>query len=301
MASYTISHQAAWTKRTWRLYKAALLFRYRSMGTPQALEACGLLRETTQSECLNRSTRTSSVRPKCFDDKDLERVIECLDTSKSSCSKILQQWLLHGVTFGLRPHEWAQTEIVYLRSADLTPDGPAAAGIWERPRPFLRVKNSKGTNGRSHGAYRHLELMDFSSERVVNLEMFLETMRDAAEDGQFERLMRQCTDVLYRINRGLHPKDKTRWIHLYSMRHRVSSNAKAQMSQREVGALMGHKTDRTATEHYGKRRSAKGGLEIKPIALEVSRVQAKKGHPQSTPSRTPDASPHFHPRSTHVK
>lgn len=288
VASFTINKQASWTKRTWRLYKASLLFRYGNMGTPVAQEACALLRSTPQTPCLTKSSRTSSVRPKKFTDVDLEAVLEQLEESKSPCASILQMWLLHGVVFGLRPHEWGTATVVFLRSADLVRDGASAAGIWEVPRPFLRVRNSKATNGRSHGEYRHLELVDFPPERVVDLQMFLEIMAGAYEDGQFSRLMRQCTDVLYRINKSLHPRDKSRWIHLYTLRHRVSSNAKAALSQVEVATLMGHKSKRTATEHYGRRRSARGGLEIKPIAAEVRRVQA---HAMARPTFTPDVQP----------
>ena len=285
VASFTINQQASWTKRTWRLYKAALLFRYGSMGTPSAQEACSLLRTTPQTPCLRRSSKTSSTRRKRFDDADLEAVVEKLESSKSPCASILHQWLVHGAVFGLRPHEWATAKVVYLRSADLRVAGPSAAGIWEKPRPFLRISNSKTTNGRSHGQFRHLELVEFSPERVVHLEMFLEIMNGAFEDGVFTRLLRQCTDVLYRINRALHPKDKGRWIHLYSMRHRVSSNAKLTMNQAEVAAIMGHKTHKTATEHYGRRRSAKGSLEIKPVAVEVNRVIVAIGRNRSEISR----------------
>jgi hypothetical protein len=298
VVSFAVSHQTSWTKRTWRLYKAALLFRYGHMGTPVAQEACALLRVTPQTPCLKRSSKTSSIRPKRFADEDLEAVVERLEDSRSPCASILQQWLLNGAVFGLRPHEWATAKVVFLRSADLATEGAAASGIWETPRPFLRVRNSKATNGRAHGQFRHLQLVDFSPERVVHLQMFVEIMTNAHDDGMFNRLMRQCTDVLYRINRTLHPKDKSRWIHLYSMRHRVSSNAKLHMSKVEVAAIMGHKTNKTATEHYGRRRSAKGGLEIKPIMAEVRRVKALgTAHPEMRPVDRPTPSTNLRPKS----
>ena len=49
---------------------------------------------------------------------------------------------------------------------------------------------------------------------------------------------------------------------MYTGRHQFSSNAKANpdVSDEERAALMGHKTTKTSTERYGRKKSGNKGL-----------------------------------------
>lgn len=265
-----IERKSAWSASTWRQTKAALIFRYAAMNTPDSRSAVEMLRAEDQSGSLRATNKTSGQRSKNISQKDMQQVLAGVRKSRSIYAPVLEAWLLLGAVFGLRPHEWTQSEVVMLSQADIEGKGDAAV-----KRPHLRVENAKGTNGRSHGKYRHLSLGRVSPAVIASAGEFTVLMALVQSGGEYAKYYAGCQTLLSRINAKLsHPTGKH--VQLYSPRHQFAANAKKELSLREVGCLMGHSTDRTASLHYGKRQYAAGGLGVRPLASEVGRVKVKK-------------------------
>ena len=88
------------------------------------------------------------------------------------------------------------------------------------------------------------------------------------------------------------PSNEGRRVQLYTGRHVFSSLMKKVASITEVAAMMGHKTDKTATLHYGKAvvKTAKT-RRPKPVSEELKKVEQKyKGAKQPT-QQTPVQKP----------
>lgn len=270
VAACAITRKPEWATRTWRYMKAALIFRYKSMNTSEASQAVEMLLAETQAGTLKRSKRTSARRKKNFGEEELKSVLDDLSDRRSSYAPIVRDWLKFGAMLGLRPHEWCFSEIVMLAPADITGYGSADAKT-----PYLRVSNGKNTHGRSHGVYRHIDMREIPKETIADVSDFCKKMASIAAAGEFDALYMGCKQLLNRVNQR-HEDSQKRRLQLYSPRHHFSGNAKKYLSLQEVAALMGHKSNRTASDHYGRRAAASGGVAVRPLSAEVERVELKK-------------------------
>lgn len=289
VAAYALSRREEWSKSTWRQTKAALIFHFEEVGSAEALAAVASLRDGVQSVCLKKTTRTSGRRAKTVSMGDLSRVIRLVRASKSDYSGMLESWLLLGACFGLRPHEWCFAEVVHLPPDELGDSEHAGA---EGVLPYLRIRNSKVTNGRGNGELRHLNLAGVAPDIVQAAGDFARLMSGLHADGSYRKCYRGCAQLLQRANRSLHRKNQSKWVQLYSARHKFSADAKKNLTTTGVAATMGHVSDKTATEHYG-RRSAGGALGPRPIAVEVARVRRRRSfaHGRATSSAGNQANP----------
>jgi hypothetical protein len=274
VAVRTIARKATLNKRTWWLYKAALIYHFETVDTPDAQAAVELLRNESSKECLAKSNKTSGKRTKRASDSRIADVIEAANETGSQYAHILVLWLEMGAHFGLRPHEWAQASIIDMAPAEFGSDD-----IWkDEPRPHLQIRNGKNTNGRSHGDFRHLELINFPPDLMDRLKGFLALMQEAHSSGKYQQYYEGVRKLLLRLNQKLSGNEEAQYVQLYSMRHKFSSTAKKAYTLDEVAAMMGHATDATASEHYGKRISATGLPMVRAVGLETARV--KKMHRQ---------------------
>ena len=278
VAAYALERREEWAKSTWRQNKAALTFRYTAMGTTVSLQAVEILRDGDQSTCVSKTGRTSAKRSKAVSPLALETVIALARGSKSQYAPLLETWLLLGGEVGLRPHEWGQAELIFASPHELG-DVEAALPASSEPDgdealvPYLRILNSKSTNGRGHGIYRHLNLSLLHADSVDAVGRFAALMTDVVNSGSYDLYYASCRKLLWRINKVIHGKSTKKWVQLYSPRHKFSSDAKKSLGSDGVAALMGHATTKTASEHYGRRTSANGSLGPRPVASEVIRVR----------------------------
>lgn len=276
VVSFAFERRQEWTKSTWRQTKAALIFRYESMGTSQGLEAVRLLREAgDQTECISKSTKTSGRRAKSVTDSQFDTLLGLIRASKSQYSAMLESWMIMGTICGARPHEWTQSELVYALPSEIDPLGHAQSRLLDLERPYLRVVNAKGTNGRSHGTHRHIDLSSLDQLLLDAVSRFCTSMRRLSENGDYQVCYQGCQKLLYRINAKSRVRFKgaAKWVQLYSSRHIFSANAKRVLEAQEVSALMGHGVDRTASSHYGRRRGGGGSVDVRPVVAEVTRVR----------------------------
>lgn len=282
--------EASWSRSTAKLYRVALSYVLGTLGNPDAWEARKVLKREHLDEILDDEQRqreldqarkhdevvkterkeraaavaagdlkanTSAQKAKRLRASDLARLMMELEGSRSKWAGPTLVWFMAGFLTGLRPIEWATSEI----------------GTDERGRRVLIVHNAKATNGRSFGERRrividHLEGQDLEAvtQQVLRATRYKELER-------WSEFYDGCRFLLLSVVQRLWPK-RTQHPTLYTPRHMFASEAKSVFSKIEVAALMGHGSDKTAGLHYGKRRFARGGLKVEPSDADVAAVAA---------------------------
>lgn len=145
--------------------------------------------------------------------------------------------------------------------------------IGPRQEDLLVVRNGKDTNDRAHGTHRTLHITGLRKEE---LSVVINMMRLAKQhEDDWPAFYLECRRVMLRTVQKLWPSRDARPT-LYSARHQFSADAKAAgFTKAEIAALMGHGADRTATEHYGRKRyGRRGGFRVLPDPADVQRVRA---------------------------
>lgn len=143
---------------------------------------------------------------------------------------------------------------------------------------YLRVKNSKHTNGRAHGEYRHLDLTEFNAVILTAVNAFVRFMSPLSRS-RYTATYDACRHLLAEINASFFGEDG-RHIQLYSPRHFYASNAKRALHPTQVAAAMGHANDHTAYSMYGNAKYASGGRMAKPVDEEALKVRQVRKTPE---------------------
>lgn len=193
--------------------------------------------------------------------------------------------------------DWADDEdCLYEPIEDGENAGELADGMDARLQPgrvYLKVRNAKHTNGRAHGAYRHLDVTAFGENVMGALERFVGFM-GGLERVRYSALYADCKSLLSALNRTFFGEGE-KYIQLYSARHFYASSAKKEMRPTEVAAAMGHANDHTAYSMYGNARYGGGGGPMAlPLAEEALRVRQVRQVPdflKQGARETPDAEP----------
>lgn len=219
-------------KSTWRYDRAAIAFYLQHHN--HSLEAIAAIKKLDNRNCKAESFETSALKQKTLSNKDIELIASRLNPAKNKWDGLVIGWLEAAIVTGLRPSEW---ETALLKG------------------DYLIVQNAKNTNGRSFGVERVLNLSNLDEFSYEAIEKFLHRLHYAmrVNDGDFQYIYTSCRMRLRSATIKLwSPKKKHPT--LYSGRHQFSADMKNTLSKREIAALMGHGTDATATEHYGKKR-----------------------------------------------
>lgn len=286
-----------YSKATFRQLKAALLAVFeeeraqaRTRLDAEELDAAiARLSATTQSDYLKRGRRTSSLKAKKVSDADFAKLLSALDAKVDAAdaywANALRVFLRANRLVGLRPAEWA--------SAQMRRPTPESA-------PVLVIRNAKYDAVRGNGPVRVLELDGLAPEELECIEEML-SLTEAINAGEltgqrgrgrgrkaelrdFAGFIVRIRRLLYRVTRETFPRTGRRatWPTLYSLRHQVAADAKLGSTQAEVAALLGHRSDATAGQHYGRRVSAARGLKVRASAGNVRTVlpRAKTWRPR---------------------
>ena len=278
--------------KTFLTYRAAFLHVLSEDGSPEAMAARDRLASTSSADASRIST--SVRRRKSMPQNDLEAIIEAAMSSRSEYARLLAGWLLAGKLTGLRPTEWTSARWV---------DYDHDTGIG----PLLVVKNHKTTNGRSTGPSRTLDLSQLDDGPLKIIQGFaaaISAISSQPEDPDaFDRAYEGVTRLLRRINAQLWPRRRYAFT-LYSARHAFAANAKAVYPPNKVAALMGQNSEKTASEHYGKRQfadrpSAGERLVVpSPIPEEVEIVDAAEAARTARRGRARNATHPSNPSKT---
>ena len=223
----------------------------------------------------NASHRTSSAKAKRFAAGDLDRIIARALSSRSSYAAALGAYLQATRQTGLRPGEWA--------------DARLAASTLHGFDRMLIVRCAKHDDVRAHSEFRTLHFKAMPPSLLKPLTLWLSIVSDAIEGGRFEALMKNIEGLMFRTTEALFPR-RARRPTLYTARHEAAANLKAHFIDSRsdpqeraegaaiVAALLGHASDATATQHYGRAtRRRPPSLIVIPAAHpeEVARVRAR--------------------------
>lgn len=249
---------------TWRYYRSSFLYYAKILLNEEKISNINyeklkeLLEKTKSGEKEFLPERTSAKKSKYINDKDLKILINELKKSNNKWKVTTIIWIQSGILTGLRPVEWNSAEI-----------------IADDNKFIIKVKNAKNTNNRSHGEYRKIDLSYLEKKEKDMIDKQIKIAKNFYEKNIWKEYYEGCSNLLRYTTRKIF-KDKKKFPTLYSCRHQFSANIKASgYTTNEVAALMGHASDKTAQEHYGKKRYGKKGKGPKVDKLDLENVKIK--------------------------
>jgi integrase len=250
-------HLPNWSASTWRMYRSSYRYLLQhiketdslvdSLISESRLEEIEVVLSSTKAMKKNKKA-TSGMRMKTLHDTDLNKLVDTCGektlkgNARYDCGASLIIWLKSSLATGLRPNEWSTAEL-----------------LEENGKLMLKCENFKHNEVRSYDTHRTIDLSKLSVDNILAIKQHLMVVSGMLRHGDDH--YNGCRNLLSRLNQKLWPNRKKK-IGLYTGRHQFSANAKASESTTDVerAALMGHKTTRTSTEGYGKKRSGRNGL-----------------------------------------
>lgn len=281
--NYCFSIKPTITPSAWRSYKPGIRSMLDSLPHERAEEAIRLLNgdmsetATSTKESAPRKDskgrklprRTSANKEKRFPKDAFDTITTYLKAfSRSKLAPIVVDWMIAGLATGLRPIEWAATDLEIKED----PSFEKGRFVW------LYVLNAKATNGKGNGLVRTLDLTHCRDETIQAVRRMSERGYEWLSEGIYDDMQRQCSQVLYKVCDTLsNIKGKT--YALYSLRHQFVANQKSMHPQEYVSAMCGHIVVDTAISNYGKKTSAWGPDDIAdhvaPVEEEVALIQPR--------------------------
>jgi integrase len=279
---------------TWRLYRSALRWHLlhlvetlpasRSAALQLALDALNAYAHIQDSKL---PPRTSSARRRSLTEDDLGRLINALNSRRASefnWSLRAAHWLLAGLGTGLRPVEWLDAVLLddgHLRVRNAKIKG-VLGGI--PSGDLFDVESESGSVQPEVVQYR---IVPVPEEYRVWVRVHLTSLREALDLGvPFKRIYGNCRTAIRRACDDLWAGKKR--IALYTARGQFTSNAKAIMPLGQVSLLLGHRTQRTTTRNYGKRRHAHPGFAARHDSERLEHESERATH-GANPAAAPEA------------
>jgi integrase len=227
---------------SFRQYRASVVYGLPKTGINQdgMVGARLKLNDEPQTDCIKRSVKTSSSKAKGYPPEILDRVVNELNDKfiKAKYRKPLMAFLVSSIALGLRPSEWGSTKLGH----------DQASGA-----KCVIIKNAKTTNGRGTGEERVVVY----DHMPIRIQEFIEWMVDYASSREdWDQDQKKIANLHYRIQKHISPKGRRRYS-LYSCRHQCSANMKQNYNLETIAEIMGHNSERTATEHYGRRTAGR--------------------------------------------
>lgn len=251
---WLIGKRASIARATWRQYKAVLIFELQHQVLIPPVETAIIdclksLTAETQAGAVKSTDRTSGSKQKRFPLAERQRIFLELFRSRSKSTEALRHFIVATCACGLRPEEW---RVAHLKDAE--------AGFAVK----LIIENAKATNGRAHGETRTLRWAQMNHDLRHSIESTIALAHAFSTDDEYEVFRKQLQELLRQIDRKLWARRKTHYT-LYSCRHQFAAEAKLAFSPDEVGAMMGHASDETATKHYGRFKRSKSGPDVEKV------------------------------------
>lgn len=262
---------------SWRHYRASMCFglaQYYHDNPAELQAALARLGEARAEPKRARALKTSARKAKRFGRDDITRICHAALATRSASARPLALYLQASNICGLRPREWIG--VTFRRSK--LPDYQ-----WE-----MIVKTAKHDDRRGHGPTRTLRWSDLSEHAVGYIRQWIDVASEAVSAGAYPTLIGNMSRLMYDVTRELFPR-RTSYPAMYTPRHECAARWKAHylrkgMSKQErldglarIAALLGHASDATATEHYGRpRRGENSSVPIPhPDPAEVKKVRRK--------------------------
>ncbi len=281
------SNEQIWKSTTIRLRRAALVYyleteraEVESRGRKDEIDLIKEDHATAFSQLQQWHTAGNKLAPKRGPAKkkksitlpELVKLRNHLWEAKGRWAGRTLRMLIGGITAGLRPSEWMDAEAIR---------DPATGNL------SLKVRNAKATNGRACGEFRTLTFhRGYDADAIEDQIYERDTYFEEDPNAQWSDYINVCAATLYRANKKLWPKNE-KHVTLYTSRHQFSANMKANGGDPLlIAELMGHASEDTAAEHYGKRRS---GWKAPGAKRDTPEVEITNRNPALAP-RTPVSS-----------
>jgi len=269
-------------KSAWRQYRAATVYGYEldraanPVISATIFAAIDWLKSTTPAELGDAPLRTSQQKAKRFLPGDLDRINHRVLSTRSPNAVALTNCLNASNVTGLRPCEWPTAQ--FRRSV-------VPGFQWE-----MKVRCAKANDVRAHGEFRTLMWTDLGAENVATITDWIFQAHQAEITGTYRTLLSTLQAVMFRATSSLFPKRRQHPT-LYTARHEATARWKAAYVDSAtndderlhglaiVAALLGHASDATATDHYGRPRRGESHSSRFPIPTadpdEVARVRRR--------------------------
>lgn len=293
LVTWFLDNRALWRKSTFRNYRSSIRHLLREMAEQdlsdaqgeEIAEALGLLGRASTKGTRPRSQDPKATKKKGLDPADFQRMKAWLSLKQPEGHGLVREILYCGSLVGLRPAEWPSASVIREPGgvdADRLPEHPAtAAGLPGRSsvgrqsagsraggRVLLYVsRNAKATQGRGNLGYRILDITEYDTQDVEQIERLCLAARRAAEVDAWASALKRGSTILLRLHRELFSRRRQRYT-LYAGRHAFAARLKAAgYSKEAIAALMGHSSPETAGRHYGKPR--RNLIQDDPAALPM--------------------------------
>lgn len=116
------------------------------------------------------------------------------------------------------------------------------------------AKQHRSEENRDEKVVRYIPLSHLDEHEMDIITKQITAASAFAAGGQYEKAYQGVRNLLYRATLSCFPNSKQS-IDLYSARHEFAANLKASsISDKALAYLMGHKTESTARNFYGRRK-----------------------------------------------
>ena len=273
---YLYSLKRNWTVKTWEFNRQCALAVLPVMANSAKNEAINYLYDNKNpfADGLNTENYKKKIKTKSVKSKQAKKqkasakspikvvkqelfgeVIHQLFEQSTKDSMLLTNWLIAGISTGLRPVEWMSTELKRIQH----PESP------ETEQLMLFVVNAKATNARANGPTRTMDITDFHYTTIGAIQAMVDAGEIWRVNGCFTKVHARITLLLKKIINSLHSKQgsaKSQGFTLYSLRHQFASNMRIVRKPAQVAELLGHNSSKSEKTYYGKRG---GGWKLKQI------------------------------------
>lgn len=282
IAEHLIGRKSGLSKRTWQLYKSAVVAQFEvaiaeapdRMAIQEIEYGLERLLSERQTGALTVAKRTSALKAKNLTPADFQLLSQYIEANVGNHKRARSLLVYCNATalLGLRPSEWE-----------------SANPMDQAGRPVLVVRNAKNTHGRGNGEFRTLDLSGLDQDQMLWVTEMLELVDGHREPGAYEDLQKKLGQYICWAARKALPR-RRKYPSLYTFRHMFASDAKvtsmeAGQDKAWVGALMGHASDATAERSYGLARFGRGSLAVRPVAAQVASVRRRASPATRTPQK----------------
>jgi hypothetical protein len=214
-----------------------------------------------------RTERTSSPKRKSFPRELRDYLISyAQDSRHARYAGKLAAFVQANLLVGLRPVEWFGVEFI-----------EPARGV--KAPITLKVENAKTSYGRGNGTIRKIELHNISADDLARLLHFQSLVNSFERQFPPGTSRNELVDKFFKPLQGLlrHVTESTGKgpYSLYSTRHQAIANAKGSgLEDIEVTAMFGHRSTKTAKNHYGKKSEGWQTTTFRPAQETVNSARA---------------------------
>lgn len=271
-ASWLVGLKLSIVRNTYRRYRASAITIIQSIPSHYTDEAVAMLQQyllvgDDDTQVIQKGDDLlAPVHLKRFEHHHFGQIQQQLRiATRGRARHWLKDWLEAGINTGLRPMEWALTDL------ERQP-GPES----EQDRIWLHVISAKGSNGRA--AYRTLDLSNFSTGALQAVERMVARSREWVLAGQWSNRQHEVEKLLRKICEGMFSRMHQPYT-LYSVRHQFIANMKTINSREEVAAMTDHVLLRNQTMPDGKKRLAWDSHQIgelpAPVPAQVALIKER--------------------------